>query len=639
MVDVCNNEPYVPKCLQKQVGRGVGTAPKCLQKQVGRGGGNCGNGRLTGVVTRLSQLFVRTLREDPSDAEVTSHKLLVRAGYIRRQAPGIFAWLPLGLKVRRKVENIIHEEMERAGAQQVHFPALLPREPYEATGRWTEYGDGIFRLKDRKDADYLLAPTHEEVFTLTVKDLYNSYKDLPLTIYQIQDKYRDEARPRAGLLRGREFSMKDAYSFDATDEGLATSYQAQRDAYERIFTRLGLDYVIVSADAGAMGGSKSEEFLHPTPIGEDTFVQSASGYAANVEAYRTPAPAALPIDGQPAATVFDSPNTPTIETLVALANANHPRADRPWVAADTLKNVVLALTHPDGTREIVAVGVPGDREVDMKRAEAAFSPAGVEPATEADFAKNTALVKGYIGPWSTNGPVLGETGTAKVRFLVDPRVVDGTAWVTGANVNEQHVFNLVAGRDFTADGIADIAEVRDGDPAPDGSGTIHSARGMEIGHVFQLGRKYAEALGLQVLDENGKLVTVTMGSYGIGVTRILAVIAETNNDDRGLIWPINVAPFHVHVVATGKDDAALTLAEGLAAEFEVAGFEVVLDDRPKVSPGVKFGDAELIGVPLIVIAGRGAADGVVEVWDRRTGERNELPATEALTWLRAASGR
>jgi prolyl-tRNA synthetase len=591
------------------------------------------------VVTRLSQLFVRTLREDPSDAEVTSHKLLVRAGYIRRQAPGIFAWLPLGLKVRRKVENIIHEEMERAGAQQVHFPALLPREPYEATGRWTEYGDGIFRLKDRKDADYLLAPTHEEVFTLTVKDLYNSYKDLPLTIYQIQDKYRDEARPRAGLLRGREFSMKDAYSFDATDEGLATSYQAQRDAYERIFTRLGLDYVIVSADAGAMGGSKSEEFLHPTPIGEDTFVQSASGYAANVEAYRTPAPAALPIDGQPAATVFDSPNTPTIETLVALANANHPRADRPWVAADTLKNVVLALTHPDGTREIVAVGVPGDREVDMKRAEAAFSPAGVEPATEADFAKNTALVKGYIGPWSTNGPVLGETGTAKVRFLVDPRVVDGTAWVTGANVNEQHVFNLVAGRDFTADGIADIAEVRDGDPAPDGSGTIHSARGMEIGHVFQLGRKYAEALGLQVLDENGKLVTVTMGSYGIGVTRILAVIAETNNDDRGLIWPINVAPFHVHVVATGKDDAALTLAEGLAAEFEVAGFEVVLDDRPKVSPGVKFGDAELIGVPLIVIAGRGAADGVVEVWDRRTGERNELPATEALTWLRAASGR
>ena len=591
------------------------------------------------MVTRLSQLFVRTLREDPSDAEVTSHRLLVRAGYIRRQAPGIFAWLPLGLRVRRKVEQVIHEEMERAGAQQVHFPALLPREPYEVTGRWTEYGDGIFRLKDRKDADYLLAPTHEEVFTLLVKDLYNSYKDLPLSIYQIQDKYRDEARPRAGLLRGREFSMKDAYSFDYTDEGLAVSYQSQRDAYERIFTRLGLDYVIVSADAGAMGGSKSEEFLHPTPIGEDTFVQSAGGYAANVEAYRTTAPDALPIEGQPAATVFDSPNTPTIETLVALANDKHARADRTWTAADTLKNVVLALTNLDGTRELVAVGLPGDREVDMKRAESVFAPATVEPATEADFAKNKALVKGYIGPWSTAGAVLGEKGTSKVRFLVDPRVVEGTAWVTGANEDQKHVFNLVAGRDFTADGIADIAEVRDGDPAPDGSGPIQSARGMEIGHVFQLGRKYAEALDLKVLDENGKLVTVTMGSYGIGVTRILAVIAETNNDDRGLIWPIEVAPYHVHVVATGKDDAAIDLAEGLAAEFETAGFETLLDDRPKVSPGVKFGDAELIGVPYIVIAGRGAADGVVEVWDRRSGERNEIPATEALAWLSTATVR
>lgn len=589
------------------------------------------------MVTRLSQLFVRTLRDDPADAEVTSHRLLVRAGYIRRQAPGIFAWLPLGLKVRRKVEQVIHEEMERAGAQHVHFPALLPREPYETTGRWTEYGDGIFRLKDRKDADYLLAPTHEEVFTLLVKDLYSSYKDLPLTIYQIQDKYRDEARPRAGLLRGREFSMKDAYSFDYTDEGLSASYQAQRDAYERIFRRLGLDYVIVSADAGAMGGSKSEEFLHPTPIGEDTFVQSDGGYAANVEAYRTPAPAPIAIDGQPAAVVFDSPNTPTIETLVALANDRHPRADRPWGAADTLKNVVLALTSPTGDRELVIVGVPGDREVDMKRAEAWFAPNAVEAATDADFAKNKALVKGYIGPWTAGGPVLGEKSTSGVRFLVDPRVVDGTSWVTGANEHEKHVFNLVAGRDFVADGIADIAEVRDGDPAPDGSGPIHSARGMEIGHVFQLGRKYAEALGLQVLDENGKLVTVTMGSYGIGVTRILAVIAETNNDDRGLIWPIAVAPFHVHVVATGKDDEALTLAESLAAEFEVAGFEVVVDDRPKVSPGVKFGDAELIGVPLIVIAGRGAADGVVEVWDRRTGERNEIPATEALAWLRSVA--
>jgi prolyl-tRNA synthetase len=580
------------------------------------------------VTTRMSQLFVRTLRDDPADAEVASHRLLVRAGYIRRQAPGIFAWLPLGLRVRRKVEDVIRDEMAAIGAQEVLFPALLPREPYEATGRWEEYGDGIFRLKDRKGADYLLAPTHEEVFTLLVKDLYSSYKDLPLAIYQIQDKYRDEARPRAGLLRGREFSMKDAYSFDYTDAGLDASYTAQRGAYERIFQRLGMEYVIVQADAGAMGGSRSEEFLHPTPIGEDTFVRSAGGYAANVEAYRSLAPEALPIEGQPAAEVVDSPETPTIATLVALLNERHPRADRPWSAADTLKNVVLRLTHLSGETELVIVGVPGDRDVDMKRAEVAFAPAAVDAATDEDFAKHRGLVKGYIGPWSAAGPVLGETSTTGIRFLVDPRVVDGTAWVTGANEDEKHVLSLVAGRDFVADGVADIAEVRAGDPAPDGSGPVELARGMEIGHVFQLGRKYAEALELKVLDENGKLVTVTMGSYGIGVTRILAAIAEANHDERGLIWPRNVAPFDVHVVATGKDPVVFEIAETLASELEAQGHDVLLDDRPKVSPGVKFGDAELLGVPLVVIVGRNAAEGTVEFWDRRSGERRDVALHE-----------
>ncbi|RQP12356.1 MAG: proline--tRNA ligase [Microbacteriaceae bacterium] len=584
----------------------------------------------------MSQLFVRTLKEDPADAEATSHKMLVRAGYIRRQAPGVFAWLPLGLRVRAKIERVIREEMAAAGAQEVLFPALLPREPYEATGRWEEYGDNIFRLKDRKGADYLLAPTHEEVFTLLVKDLYSSYKDLPLTIFQIQDKYRDEARPRAGLLRGREFTMKDAYSFDYTDEGLDLSYQAQRDAYERIFTRLGLDYVIVQADAGAMGGSRSEEFLHPTPIGEDTFVRSPGGYAANVEAFTTLAPEPLPIDGLPEAVIHDTPDTPTIATLVDVANARVARDDRPWTAADTLKNVVLALRHLDGTRELVVVGVPGDREVDMKRAEVAFAPAEVEPATEADFDANPLLVKGYIGPWSPTGPVLGEESATGIRYLGDPRVVDGTAWVTGANVEGKHVFNLVAGRDFTFDGIAEIAEVREGDPAPDGSGPVELARGMEIGHVFQLGRKYADALGLKVLDENGKLVTVTMGSYGIGVTRILAAIAETTADDRGLLWPRGIAPFDVHVVATGKDEVAFDLAARLAGELEAARFEVLYDDRPKVSPGVKFGDAELLGVPTIVIVGRGAADGLVELWDRRSNERTEVPASELVARFQAS---
>jgi prolyl-tRNA synthetase len=591
--------------------------------------------RIERVSTRLSQLFVRTLREDPVDAEVASHRLLVRAGYIRRQAPGIFAWLPLGLKVRAKIERIIREEMAAAGAQEVLFPALLPREPYEVTGRWEEYGDGIFRLKDRKGADYLLAPTHEEVFTLLVKDLYGSYKDLPLTIFQIQDKYRDETRPRAGLLRGREFSMKDAYSFDYTDAGLDVSYQAQRDAYERIFTRLGLEYVIVQADAGAMGGSRSEEFLHPTAVGEDTFVRTAGGYAANVEAFSTVAPPARSYEKLTPAEVLPTPNSATIATLVTEANEKHPRPDgRAWTAADTLKNVVLALTHLDGSRELVVVGLPGDRGVDMKRAEVAFAPAEVEPATEADFLRYPGLVKGYIGPWTPTGAILGEESATGIRYLLDPRVSDGSGWITGANEDGHHVFGLVAGRDFVSDGIAEAAEVLAGDPAPDGSGPVELARGMEIGHVFQLGRKYADALGLKVLDENGKLVTVTMGSYGLGVTRVLAVIAEANNDEKGLIWPKNVSPFDVHVIAATKEPEVYAAAESLVAELESERFDVLFDDRLKVSPGVKFGDAELIGVPVIVIVGKGVSEGNVELWDRRTGERTPARITDAVSRLR-----
>ena len=596
------------------------------------------------MVTRLSHFFLRTLREDPADAEVTSHKLLVRAGYIRRAAPGIFTWLPLGLKVKSRIETIIREEMAAAGSYEVHFPALLPREPYEASGRWESYGDGIFRLKDRRGADYLLAPTHEEMFTLLVKDLYSSYKDLPLSIFQIQDKYRDEARPRAGLLRGREFTMKDAYTFDYTEEGLDASYEAQRAAYERIFQRLGLEYVIVAADNGLMGGARSEEFLHPTAVGEDTFVRSDGGYAANVEAFTTAAPAALPIDGQPQPQIFDSPDTPTIDTLVAHARA-HLDAPAPgiagpatddvgeWTAAHTLKNVVLALTHLDGTRELVVVGLPGDRDLDEKRAEVAFAPADVQAATAEDFERNPMLVKGYIGPWSPTGAVLGEESATGIRYLLDPRVVDGTAWVTGANIDQKHVHSLVAGRDFFGDGVVQVASVRAGDPAPDGSGPVELARGMEIGHVFQLGRFFAETLGLKVLDENGKLVTVTMGSYGIGVTRILAILAELNNDDKGLVWPESIAPFDVQVVATGRDAAGFALAEQVSADLDAAGMDVLYDDRPKVSPGVKFGDAELIGVPKIVIVGRGAADGQVELWDRRSGDRDVVPAAEVVARL------
>jgi prolyl-tRNA synthetase len=584
------------------------------------------------VITRLSQLFVRTLREDPADAEVPSHRWLVRAGYIRRAAPGIYSWLPLGLRVLQQVEVIVREEMDAIGAQEVRFPALLPREPYEATNRWTEYGPNLFRLKDRKGSDYLLGPTHEEMFTLLVKDLYSSYKDLPLSLYQIQTKYRDEARPRAGLLRGREFVMKDSYSFDVDDEGLAASYEAHRQAYVRIFDRLGLEYVIVEATSGAMGGSASEEFLAVSATGEDTFVRSPGGYAANVEAVRVPAPAEQDASGIGPARPVDTPGTGTIAELVDAANAKFPRPDREWTAADTLKNVVFVLTSPDGKTELLVVGLPGDRDVDLKRLEAAIAPAEAAPLTDDDFAANPGLVKGYIGPVSVvDGAAvahLGAEGPLKVRYLTDPRVVPGTAWITGANVVDTHLVDVVAGRDFAGDGVLDVAEVRDGDPAPDGSGPLSLARGIEMGHIFQLGRKYADALGLKVLDANGKLVTVTMGSYGVGVSRAVAAVAEATCDERGLAWPRALAPFDVQVLATGKGDEILDAATRLAEELDVRGVRVLLDDR-KASPGVKFADAEIMGMPTSVVVGRGLADGVVEVRDRATGERIEVPVAEA----------
>ena len=579
----------------------------------------------------MSSLFLRTLREDPADAEVPSHRLLVRAGYIRRAAPGIYSWLPLGYEVLRNVERIVREEMNLIGAQEVHFPALLPREPYEASNRWTDYGDNIFRLKDRKDADYLLGPTHEEMFTLLVKDLYSSYKDLPVSLYQIQTKYRDEARPRAGILRGREFVMKDSYSFDVDDEGFARSYQAHRQAYIRIFDRMGFDYVIVAAMSGAMGGSASEEFLATADNGEDTYVRCSScDYAANVEAVQVPTPAAVPFDDAPAARVEDTPDTPTIDTLVAHLNQAFPRDDRAWEASDTLKNVIVVLKHPDGRREPLAIGVPGDREVDEKRLQAQIEPAEMEAFTEADFVANPALHKGYIGPMA-----LGEKNASGIRYLTDPRVSSGTRWVTGADEDGRHVLDLTAGRDFVADGTIEAANVREGDTCPIDGGRLLTARGIEMGHIFQLGRRFAEVLDLRVLDENGKLVTVTMGSYGIGVSRAVATIAELNHDEFGLCWPREISPADVHIVATGKEPAIFEFAEALSLELESMGVRVLYDDRPKVSPGVKFKDAELVGVPTIVVVGRNLAEGAIEIRDRRTGTKREVPVGEAAATVHA----
>ena len=587
------------------------------------------------MITRLSTLFLRTLRENPADAEVPSHQLLVRAGYVRRVAPGVYSWLPLGLRVLRNVEAVVREEMDAIGAQEIQFPALLPREPYQATNRWTEYGPNLFRLKDRKGADYLLGPTHEELFTLTVKGELSSYKDYPVILYQIQNKYRDEERPRAGILRGREFLMKDSYSFDLSDEGLGESYRLHREAYVRIFDRLGLRYVIVSAMSGAMGGSASEEFLAESDTGEDTFVRCpASGYAANVEAVTTPAPPEQPVDDKPAAVVHDTPDTPTIETLVAFLNAADlgPKEDRrTFTAADTLKNVLVKTRQPGRTEwDLLGIGVPGDREVDLKRLEAALAPAEVALLDEADFAAHPFLVKGYIGP-----AALAANG---VRYLVDPRIVRGTAWATGADRPGRHVVGLVCGRDFVPDGTIEAAEVRAGDPSPDGAGTLVAARGIEIGHIFQLGRKYTDAFSLDALGQDGKPIRVTMGSYGIGVSRLVASIAEQSHDELGLRWPRQVAPADVHLVIAGKDDTVHEVGERLASELDAAGVRVLLDDR-KATPGVKFADSELLGVPTILVVGRGLASGVVEVKDRGTGERTEVPVDGVVTQLMELCGK
>lgn len=562
----------------------------------------------------MSTLFLRTLRDDPADAEVASHKLLVRAGYIRRVAAGIYSWLPLGYITLRNVERIIREEMDRAGFQEVHFPALLPKEAYEATNRWEEYGPSLFRLKDRKGGDYLLGPTHEEMFTLMVKGEYSSYKDLPLTIYQIQTKFRDEARPRSGIIRGREFVMKDSYSFDLTDEGLSLSYQKHRDAYITTFDRLGLKYNIVKAVSGAMGGSKSEEFLAPCSTGEDTYVLCPScGFAANVEAMVTKV-AAQDASAHGPMEELDTPNTPTIDSLVAVLNEKFGDG---FTGAHTLKNVMMMA---DG--KAIAVLVPGDREVDVKRLQENI-PGGVfelRVFEEADFAKFPHLVKGYIGPQDAK--------KFGITVYADPRVAPGTSWVTGANKKDRHVRNVVNGRDFTPDAYVEAAEVRAGDPCSECSTPVVIDRAIEIGHIFQLGRKYADALGLTVLDQNGKSQVVTMGSYGIGVSRAVAAIAEQSHDEIGLIWPKEIAPAHVHLVATGKEDAIFSAAAALGEELESQGISVLYDDRRDPSAGVKFKDAELIGIPVIVVVGKGLSEGKIEIRNRRTGEKTEVAVAD-----------
>ena len=570
---------------------------------------------------RMSTLLLRTLRDDPADAEVASHRLLVRAGYVRRVAAGIYSWLPLGYRTYRNIENIIREEMDNAGFQEVHFPSLLPREPYEQTNRWTEYGPDLFRLKDRKDNDYLLGPTHEEMFTLMVKGEFSSYKDLPLSIYQIQTKFRDEPRPRSGIIRGREFVMKDSYSFDIDDAGLEASYQRHREAYIKTFTRLGLKFNIVSAMSGAMGGSKSEEFLAPCPTGEDSYVLCEKcGFAANVEAMVTKV-AAYSGSEPELMEVFDSPNTPTIDSLVQLVSTKFGER---ITGANTLKNVLLMA---DG--EAIAILVPGDREVDLKRV--AANLAGVQELRlfeDEDFAKYQWIVKGYVGPQDAE--------KQGIKVYADPRIVLGSHWITGANELHKHARFVTHGRDFTVTAFIEAAEVKAGDACPQCGTPVVIDRAIEIGHIFQLGRKYAKALGLTVLDQNGKAQVVTMGSYGIGVSRAVAAVAEQTHDEIGLNWPREIAPAEVHLVAAGKDDSIFEYAENLAKELEVNGLSVLFDDRRDASAGVKFKDAELIGLPYIVIVGKSLVDGKVEFRVRNLGTKSEVNADSAVAEILAA---
>ena len=564
---------------------------------------------------KMSTLLLRTLRDDPADAEVASHRLLVRAGFVRRVAAGIYSWLPLGYRTYRKIENVVREEMDKAGFQEVHFPALLPKDPYESTNRWAEYGPDLFRLQDRKGNDYLLGPTHEEMFTLMVKGEFSSYKDLPLSIYQIQTKYRDEPRPRSGIIRGREFVMKDSYSFDVDDAGLEISYNKHRQAYINTFDRLGLKYNIVSAMSGAMGGSKSEEFLAPCPTGEDTYVLcNGCGYAANVEAMITKV-GTYKGEKVGAIEVLDTPNTPTIDTLVEVFNSKYGAN---ITAADTLKNVLLMADEKP-----IAVLVPGDREVDLKRLEANL--AGVKEIRlfeDADFAKHPKLVKGYVGP--QDAKAFG------IRLLADPRIIEGSHWITGANEKNKHARYVTCGRDFVVDQYIEAAEVRAGDSCPKCDKAVIIDRAIEIGHIFQLGRKYAQSLGLTVLDKEGKPVVVTMGSYGIGVSRAVAAIAEQTYDELGLNWPAEVAPADVHIVATGKEDQPFDVAEQIAKDLEAKGLEILLDDRREASAGVKFKDAELIGIQTIIIVGKALADGKVEVRDRKSGDKQEVALADVV---------
>ena len=554
---------------------------------------------------KMSKMLMPTQREVPAEAEIKSHQLMLRAGMMRKSAAGIYNYLPLGLKVLRKVENIIRQSMDEHGAIEVLMPALLPAESYMASGRWEVFGDNMFRLKDRNGRDFCLGPTHEELFTELVKNEVHSYKDLPMTIYQIQTKYRDESRPRFGIMRGREFVMKDAYSFDMTAEGLDKSYKNMYSAYCKAFDKLKLDYTIVDADSGAMGGSGSQEFMVKSDVGEDTIAYcDACGYAANSEkAACIPEIIDCP-EGDIELTEIHTPNVKTIEELMKFFDCD-------------ARLFVKTLIYRAEDR-VVAVMVRGDREVNEVKLANYLGANEIGMADVQTVNEVTGAEVGFAGPIGI-----------KCELLMDAEVAEMKNFIVGANKTDYHFKNVQIGRDFTPDAVLDLRTIVTGDKCPKCGKEIKTAQGIEVGHIFKLGTKYSEALGCSFLDENGNDVTAIMGCYGIGVSRCIAAIIEQNCDDNGIIWPVAVAPYEAIIVpVNATDEVQMVVAEEIYAKLNAAGIETIMDDRDERA-GVKFKDADLVGMPVRITVGKYAKDGIVEFKLRNSDEVIKLSPAEA----------
>ncbi|MBQ3123930.1 MAG: proline--tRNA ligase [Clostridia bacterium] len=557
---------------------------------------------------KMSNLLMPTLREVPAEAEIASHRLMLRAGMIRKLAAGIYSYLPLGLRTLKKVEEIVREEMDRAGAQELLMSALLPAEAYQASGRWEVFGPSMFKLKDRGERDFCLGPTHEELFTQCVIDNVKSYKEYPMTLYQIQTKYRDEGRPRFGVIRSREFVMKDAYSFDLDQKGLDESYQKMYDAYNRIFTRLGLDFTVVDADSGAMGGSGSQEFMVKSPVGEDGIAYcDACGYAANYEKCECIPEAVEQIEGDFEMEKIETPNAHTIDELVESLGMS---------ATNFAKTIIYKADD-----KYIAAMVRGDRDVnEVKLKNLVGCTDDLELAEPAIVREITRAQVGFAGPVDLGIPVYADK---EVELMKN--------FVVGANETDMHYKNVNMGRDFTPDVVADIRVVVTGDKCPKCGGTIKSEQGIEVGHIFKLGTKYSDALGLKYLDESGKQQTVIMGCYGIGVTRCVAAAVEQLHDDNGIIWPVSIAPYQAIVVpANYKDEEQMKAAEKLYNELCDAGIETLLDDRSERA-GVKFKDADLIGIPVRVVVGKKLGEGIVEYKERKMEQATEIALSDAVS--------